>query len=322
MIKHGYELDFTKQNFGMIIYGPPGIGKTTLALSDGANGANSLLIDVERGVGRVNAVHRMNASVLTADRYENLQEDLHTPEAAQAENIIIDTCGSMVDFIKDWAFRTKPEAKTKAGTWNNMKGHGFVKSEIESVTNYIKTVMHKNVIYIFHSDEKADKDGNPIQRLRCEGSFRNTVWTGIDFGCYIQMFGNQRVACFTPEQEYFAKGCHGIEGQIPIPALKPGDTNDFVAKLFARARANMQAEQDALAPQKEQYESTMAEVRSIIDGIADPMTATAAAKAILALTHALTSKAEAGAMLKQKTSALGLRWSREADMYIEKGESE
>ena len=314
MIQHGYEMDFTSQRFGMIIYGAPGIGKTTLALSDGFGGANTLLLDVERGVGRVNAVHRMNASVLTAGTYEELLEDLHSQEARAVNTIVVDTCGAMVDLIKDWAFRTKPEARTKEGTWNNMKGHGFVKSEIEGITRYIKTVLNKNVI--FHSEEKADKDGNPIQRLRCEGSFKNTVWTGIDFGCYVQMLGGKRVACFSPQDDFFAKGCHGIEGQIVIPDLKPGQPNDFVAKLFAKARANMQAEQDALAPDLEQYTKAMDEVRDIIAQVADPMTATAAAKYIPTMTHALTSKAEASAMLKEKTKSLGLQWSREADMYI------
>ena len=238
----------------------------------------------------------------------------------RAETSVIDTCGALVDYLKDWALRTKPSAKTKSGEFNGMKGYGYVKSEIESFTNHIKNVMNKNVIYIFHCDEKADKDGNPQQRLRCEGAFRNTVWTGIDFGGYLQMIGNKRMICFTPDQEFFAKGCHGIEGQIEVPTLKPGDNNDFLAKLFAQARTNMQKEQDELVPQMEAYEKVMEGVREIVNEISNAESANTAAKAIMSMDHALTSKSEASALLKEKTAALGLKWSRDAGGYVSAGD--
>lgn len=320
MIQHGYEMNFSNQKFGMIIYAAPGMGKTTLALSDGCGGAKTLLLDLEHGVGRTKPIHRMNASVLTASTYEEVKTDLESPEAAAAETIVIDTCGALVDYLKDWALRTKPSAKTKSGEFNGMKGYGYVKSEIESFTNHIKNVMNKNVIYIFHCDEKADKDGNPQQRLRCEGAFRNTVWTGIDFGGYLQMIGNKRMICFTPDQEFFAKGCHGIEGQIEVPTLKPGDNNDFLAKLFAQARTNMQKEQDELVPQMEAYEKVMEGVREIVDEISNAESANTAAKAIMSMDHALTSKSEASALLKEKTAALGLKWSRDAGGYVSAGD--
>ena len=40
MIQKGFEMDFRSQNFGVILYGAPGIGKTTAAISDGANGGS------------------------------------------------------------------------------------------------------------------------------------------------------------------------------------------------------------------------------------------------------------------------------------------
>lgn len=317
MIQHGYEMDFTNQNFGVILYGAPGIGKTTLAMSDGANGADTLVLDLERGIGRTKPIHRMSAMVLTAENYEEVQAVLDTPEAAKAKNIVIDTCGALVDYIKDWAFRTKPAARTKSGEWNGLKGFGIVKAEMDSFTSRIKNALHKNIIYIFHCDEKADKDGNPVQRLRCEGAFRNTVWTGIDFGGYIQMLGNQRVACFTPEQEYFAKGCHGIEGQIPIPALTPGMKNDFLKKMFDTARHNMQAEQDELGPLMEQYETVMQRVREAVELITDVESANSVAADIPKMEHVLTSKAEAGTILREKTRSLGLRWDAQAKSYVQ-----
>ena len=321
MIQHGYELDFSKQTFGVILYGAPGIGKTTLALSDGNNGGDTLLIDLEHGIGRTNPVHRMNANVLSASTYEEVLNDLNTPEAFAAKTIVIDTAGSLVDYLKDWAMRTKSDAKTKTGAFNGLKGFGYVKSELESFVNRIKTVMNKNVIFIFHCDEKADKDGNPIQRLRCEGSFRNTVWTGIDFGAYIQMLGNKRYACFTPEDEFFAKGCHGIEGHVEIPNLKNDVPNDFLAKLFDTARKNMQAENDGVAEQMQIYRGAVEAAKDMVEGVTDADTANACMKAICDMEHALTSKKESGKILNDKCKTLGLRFDVATRSYVADGDA-
>jgi len=321
MIQHGYELDFSKQTFGVILYGAPGIGKTTLALSDGNMGADTLLIDLEHGVGRTNPMHRMNANVLNAGTYEEVLKDLETDVARAAKTIVIDTAGSLVDYLKDWAMRTKPDAKTKAGAFNGLKGFGYVKSEMESFVNKIKSVMNKNVIFIFHCDEKADKDGNPIQRLRCEGSFRNTVWTGIDFGAYIQMLGNKRFACFSPEDEFFAKGCHGISGHVEIPNLADGTPNDFMAKLFETARKNMIEENAAVSGQMEQYKATIEKVKGMLEGVTDQDSANACMKAIMGMDHALTSKKEAGMMLNAKCKSLGLVFDKATASYVPAGDA-
>lgn len=322
MIQHGYELDFSKQTFGVILYGAPGIGKTTLALSDGNMGADTLLIDLEHGVGRTNPMHRMNANVLNASTYEEVLKDLETDQARAAKTIVIDTAGSLVDYLKDWAMRTKNDAKTKAGQFNGLKGFGYVKSEMESFVSKIKTVMNKNVIFIFHCDEKQNNDGSTVQRLRCEGSFRNTVWTGIDFGAYIQMIGNKRYACFSPEDEFFAKGCHGIQGHIEIPKLDDGVPNDFMAKLFESARKNMIEENNAVAGQMELYKTTIATVKEMLEGVTDQDSANACLKTIGSMDHALTSKKEAGAMLNAKCKSLGLRFDVVTRAYVPAGDGQ
>lgn len=304
-------MDFSKQTFSAIIYGSPGVGKTTLALS----APSPVLIDFDHGVSRVRAQHR--APTIICDNYEEVLADVKSPEMREFETIVIDTGGSFVTYLKDWAMRVKG-AKQKNGEFNSLKGFGYVKSEFASFTDYVKTILNKNVIYVFHSQEQADKDGNPTQRLMCEGSVRNTVWNPCDFGGYVQMIGNQRVICFSPEQEYFAKGTHGITGRIPLPVLEENTPNDFMTKLFERARQNIIAENDAFAPQKKQYEETMEMVRTCIENVVDAETANMAVEAIQGFEHALTSKKEAGAMLKAKTDELGLKYSKDAGGYIPK----
>jgi hypothetical protein len=136
------------------------------------------------------------------------------------------------------------------------------------------------------------------------------------------MIGGKRRLDFTPDEGFFAKGCYGIEGRREVPAVGPNDTNDFLSRLFAEARGNIAAEVEMFAPQQEKYETVMTEVSEIIRAINDKADADAAAAKILGLDHALTSKKEASALLKNKTSSLGLIWSKKYGEYVPKMEKE
>lgn len=314
MIQQPIDMTFTDKKFSMILYGAPGVGKTTLALS----APNPILIDFDRGVSRVKAYHRKPTIVCST--YEEVLHDIEAPEVKDCETIIIDTGGSFVSFLQSWAIRTNPASNRQKNGALSQKGFGAVKQEFQRFTNMVRDGMNKNVVYVFHSDEQKDKDGNPQQRLLCEGSARNIVWQPCDFGGYVQMVGTSRVVTFSPTQEFFAKGCYGIEGEQTVPSVGPADQNDFLTKLFERARANIAAENDVFAPQKERYDATMAEVSKIVDAIATVEDANAAVASIQALEHALTSKKEASALLAAKTKAIGLVWDKENKTYKKAGE--
>lgn len=309
MITLPEEMTFTDKNFSMILYGPPGIGKTTLALS----APDPILIDFDHGISRVKAQHRK--ATMVCKTYEEVLSDVERPEIASFKTFVIDTGGSFVTYLQDWAMRTNPAQNRQKNGALSLKGFGAVKQEFQRFTGYVRDVMRKNIIYVFHSDEQKDKDGNPIQRLLCEGAVRNIVWQPCDFGGYMQMIGTRRVISFTPETEFFAKGCYGIEGQREIPTLRQTDTNDFLTRLFEEARSNIEADNEAFAPVREQYKQTMQSVRDALDAVTDAQTATDAASYVASLTHVLTSQKEARALLKEKTDSIGLKWNKETGKY-------
>lgn len=304
MIKKPEEMTFSDKKFSMLLYGAPGVGKTTLALS----APDPIIIDFDRGMSRVKAQHRKTA--IFCDTYEEVLADIKSPEVSDCQTLIIDTGGSFVTFLQDWAMRTNPTVNRQKNGAISLKGFGAVKSEFSRFTSMVKDVMNKNIIYVFHSQEQQDKDGNAQQRLMCEGAAKNIVWTPCDFGGYVQMIGDQRVICFSPEQEFFAKGCHGINGKYTIPNLGDADSNDFLTRIFDKAKANIEAENEAFAPIREQYDKTMIQVQDIIENIVDAETANAAVSSIPALEHVLTSEKEARAMLKAKTDELGLKYTK------------
>lgn len=309
MLKQPNELTFGDKKFSMILYGAPGVGKTTLALSS----PNPVLIDFDRGISRVKAYHRKPTIVCST--YEEVLKDIASPEVAGFETVVIDTGGSFVSFLQDWAIRDNPAVNRQKNGAISLKGFGAVKQEFQRFTNMLRDAMNKNVIYVFHSDEQKDKDGNPQQRLLCEGAARNIVWQPCDFGGYVQMIGNTRAVSFTPTQEYFAKGCYGIEGTREIPSAGPGVPNDFLTKLFEEARKNIEAEMEVFAPQKDQYDLAMQAAKKIIDAAGTLDEINAAVSSLQEIDHALTSKKESAALLGAKAKELGFVWDKAEKAY-------
>ena len=129
------------------------------------------------------------------------------------------------------------------------------------------------------------------------------------------MIGTRRTINFTPTDEFFAKGCYGIEGAREVPAIGPNDKNDFLTRLFNEAKANIASENEAFAPVKEQYDAVMVEVNNIVNAITTVEEANAAAQTLPTLDHALTSKKEASAMLNAKATELGFVWDKTAKAY-------
>ena len=97
---------FSNQRFSAIIYGAPGTGKTTLACS----APNPILIDLDKGMQRIRAQHRVD--FIRVDNYEQLLEDLESPELKAYDTITIDTGGSLITLMQDYVMRKDSVNKT------------------------------------------------------------------------------------------------------------------------------------------------------------------------------------------------------------------
>lgn len=302
------EMDFRDKKFSMIISGPPGIGKTTLALS----APNPILVDFDGGVSRVAARHRK--TTISIERYEELLSDMESPAFQEAETVVLDTGGSLITYLQDWAMRQNPSQNRKKGGGISMQGFGAVKAEFIRLTNELKTIQGKNIIYIFHTVEEKDKD-NTRQRLMCEGSARNIVWQPCDLGCFLQIVDGERYMGFSPTEAYFAKGCYGIHGLIRVPQLEEDVPNDLLTHLFAAARENIAKETQQYGKAREAYEQAMAAGRALVGEVEDGPSATGAMGKIKAIPHALTSEREVKALFSARVKELGLVWNKEARQY-------
>lgn len=300
------EMSFADKNIIMIISGLPGTGKSTLALSS----PDCLLIDADEGVQRVRPEHRKDSSICKT--YEELLTDIKAAEGSY-KTIIVDTGGALIEMLKDWAIRTEPTASRKNGGFSQ-QGYGFVKTEFLRLSAELRKKF--NVIFIFHTAATKQEE-TTFYDIVCEGSAKTMVWQPADLGAYLHIVNGERYLGFTPTANYNAKAAYGVKGLIKVPELNPGDPNDMLTKLFARVKANLQAESDAFAPQKEAYEAAMARVREIVAGVENADHFIPAGTAIRGLAHALTSEKEAISLLSSRIAALGYKWDKEAKAYVQ-----
>jgi hypothetical protein len=301
-------MDFTGKKFSMIISGSPGTGKTTMALS----APNPIIIDFDKGISRVKAQHR-KPTIMCAN-YEEVLADLNDPEIKRFETIIVDTGGSFITFLQDWAMRDNPGVNRQKNGAISLKGFGAVKAEFVRFTNQLQYTFNKNIIYIFHTVEQKDKDTTK-QRLLCEGAARDIVWQPCDIGCFLQIVGDDRVAGFSPTEEYFAKGCFGVSGMRRLARLSDSVPNDFLTTLFTEMQQCIADESQIYEAEKENYNKAMEAGKKIVAKIKDAETANLVAKEIEEINHALTSRKEIGAVACARVTELGLKWNKEKKAY-------
>ena len=304
MIVKPENMDFSNKNIIMIISGLPGVGKTTLSLS----APDVVLIDADEGMSRVKPEHRKDSSMVK--NYEELLADIKTFEG-HYKTVVIDTCGALIDLMKDWAMRTEPSASKKSGGFSQ-QGYGFVKTEFLRLSAELRKKF--NVIFLFHAAK--DRQGDDVfYDIVCEGSAKTLVWQPADLGAYLHIVNGERYLGFTPTMNYNAKAAYGIKGLVKVPELKDGEPNDFLAKLFAKVKGNIAAEKEALKPQQAAYEAAMTAGKNAIDAIQAPEDVTWAMDQIKALSHSLTSERELKAALTERIKELGIVYNKETKDY-------
>ena len=298
------EMNFSDKNIIMIISGLPGVGKTTLALS----APDVLLIDADEGMARVRPEHRRDSSLCKT--YEELLEDIKSAEGSY-KTLVIDTCGALIELLKDWAVRTDPKAsKTSGGI--SLQGFGIVKSEFIRLSAELRRKF--NVIFLFH--ESKDKNGDEtFFDIVCEGAAKTLVWQPADLGAHLHIINGERYLGFTPTMNYNAKSAYGIRGLVKVPELSDGDENKFLTKLFEQVKKNIAEESAALASKKEQYEAVMQSGRTIIENLKTPEDVAGIISTIKELPNALTSEKELLAAVKTKIRELNIIYNKEKKIY-------
>lgn len=241
------ELKNTKP-ISCLIYGQPGTGKTTLALS----ASKPVLIDLDRGLYRVES--RFHCASLQVERYQQIIDLINSDELKPFDTIVIDTLGKLIDRIGDYVASNNPKFRQGDGTLS-MKAWGAIKIQF---SNLIKNIFNKNKSVIFVAHEKEDKDGDTrFVRPDVAGSAGKDIVKELDLMGYVEMKGSNRTISFTPNEKYYAKNSLGLNPIIPIPDTMRGNTF-FQDKIVAAVNEKRRQEAELL----EKYTS----LKSVLDG--------------------------------------------------------
>ncbi|MDR0753651.1 MAG: ATP-binding protein [Holosporaceae bacterium] len=221
-----------------LLYGKPGIGKITLALS----APNPLLIDLEDGIYRVE--ERFRKTQLRVVDYQNLlnvlQDRDNLQELKKFESIVIDPFGKLVMLIGDWLMKQNSSYKCADGTLT-LKGWGALKVQLGILLRSLYS-LEKNLIFVCHEVEDKDNLGNKYVRPQITGSGKDII-SDIDLMGYIHISKNKRVVGFSPTDEYNAKNSFGLDNVIEIPSTAKGNTFlvDNILQKINEKRINQKA---------------------------------------------------------------------------------
>ncbi|MCD8293984.1 MAG: ATP-binding protein [Clostridia bacterium] len=246
LIRKASELE-TKSTISMLIYGQPGVGKSTLGMS----APEAVMFDYDNGVSRMHGAHR--GLTVQVRSWEDTQKALDEIAASypQVQTIVIDTVGKMLDYMSEYIMRTNTRMRKNDGTMS-LQGYGLRKNMfIEFIRQ--TGVIGKNVIFIAHEKETKGADGETtVKRPEVGGSSANDLLKELDLVGYVQMVGKQRTISFNPTEWFYAKNTCNLAPVINIPLVvddegKATGDNNFVRRVLATYKKNQQSTQEETA---------------------------------------------------------------------------
>lgn len=285
-----------------LVYGQPGIGKTTLALSS----PSPLLLDYDNGVHRINPFHQVDT--VQIESWENTIEVLNE-DLSQHKTIVIDTVGKMLDYLSEYIIRQDPKMGRRDGVLT-LQGYGARKV---AFINFLKqvSIMGKHLVFVAHEKEERDGD-NRFIRPEIGGSSGGDLIKEIDLVGYMEAIGKKRTISFDPCEKYYAKNTCKLDPLINITELNDGVPNNFLTNIFETYHKSLDARKVVAAKYGEIIELIKEKVASIID----PETANFVSEWASKLdNHIWDSKLQAAYAIKRRADELGLKFNKSSKKY-------
>lgn len=307
LIKKPSELS-VKATLSVLIYGQPGIGKTTL----GVSAPDAVLFDYDGGVQRINGAHQVATLQPTSweDTNAALQEIAN--EMPEVQTIVIDTVGKMLDYMSAYIIRTDSKMAMRDGSLS-LKGYGVRKTMF---VNFIKqlALMGKNVIFIAHEREER-RGEETFKRPEIGGSSANDLIKDLDLVGYMYAIGKERVITFDPAEYYYAKNTCNLPAAIKLPVVvdQTGKASQNVAMAnIVKSYETAQVKRQTMTAEYEQVLGIIAETMTYAT---DADSLNEAMAKVFSLEQIYDSFLKAQRAVANKGKELGLTYNKISKKY-------
>lgn len=308
LFKKPSELEFAT-TIKMLVYGQPGIGKSTMALS----APEPVLFDFDGGVQRVNVAFQ--CPTLQVKNWEEALQALDELKGGEVscQTIVIDTAGKMLDYMSDYIMRNDAKMRMRDGSLS-LKGYGARKVIFRNFLLEV-TMMGKHIVFVAH--EREEKDGETkIVRPEIGGSSAGDLIKELDLVGYVQAVGAERMVYWTPQEKFYAKNTCNLPAWQKIPVIVDDNgnvtqKNDTLQKVFGYYEANIKKIEET----RSRYNELLAKIEESIAQITDAASATEFAKAIASAEVIWDSKVRARELFKEKVDTLKLKWNAKKNAY-------
>lgn len=191
--------DIKTENIIVTIYGEPGIGKTSLALT----ATNPLILDFDKGVQR--SEFKSNATVFNGE-YAELHKEMRTFLVAlkDYDTLVVDTVDKFVLSIKSYV---EKHTNIKHG----LQVYGKMKDLFVEFVENVKNT-NTNLVLLAHSQE-IEEGNAKIKRPSITGGSKEITMTTSDFLGYYSIQNKKRTLDFNPSDFFHGKNSANLEVQ-------------------------------------------------------------------------------------------------------------
>lgn len=285
-----------------MVYGQPGVGKTTLALS----APNPVLIDADNGMRRVQK--RFQVPSLPLSDYKDFLALIESSELDPFETIVIDTTGRLIDRIGDYIAAEDPKSRKRDGSLS-LPGFGRLRTEFRRLMRLVRD-HRKHLIFVAHDREERDGDARSVRPDLGPGGSGKELINDLDFIGYMEMIGNDRTISFNPCEKFYAKNSFNLPAVIKVPDTKDG--NLFIrGYLMDKAHEKMAADEE----ENERYNKLVIDLKEIVASVTDAKSADEAVAYIQKAPVIWDSQRIARHDFGQKIHELGLTYDRATRKY-------